>query len=306
MNTFVTGGAGFVGSHLVEYLLNKGNKVTVIDDFSSGRIENVPIHKNSRIINWDISKPFSKRIKKLLLSADVVYHLAAKPLSIDTTEEEERKMYETNVTGTYNLVKSISKITKIVFVSTANVYSEGRKILVSDPFNITSAYGYTKAIAERIVEVSKRPYKIFRPGTIVGTRGRCFPNRLVWCAVNNKPTQIFSNGDTRRDIVDVRDLVRFLVDYTIYLGAKNISNLGAHNETSGSALVELVSRIGKKRGYKLKTEFIQTKPESFVLESTLTTDSIFVPKYTLQETIETLFDYYSLGGIEPPSWESAS
>lgn len=307
MKVIVTGGAGFVGSHLVEYLLNKGHEVTVVDDFSSGKTENVPIHKNSRILNWDISQPFNDRLISILKSIDTIYHLAAKPLSINTNQEDAKSMYETNVTGTYNLVKNAHPMTRIVFVSTANVYSEGRKISVLHPFNITSVYGYTKAIAERIVEISKRPYIIFRPGTIVGIRGRCFPNRLVWCAVNNIPVKIFSNGKSIRDIIDVRDVARLLVEQNnLSLHINNINNLGSNTEVSGKELVDIVSKISKKRGFKLKSKFIPTKPKTFVLESTLLTDPLFKTKYTLQETIESLFDYYSLGGVEPPVLESAS
>ena len=301
MNILVTGGAGFVGSHLIELLLKQGHKVLVIDDFSSGKVTNIPYgNKDLSVKNWDISKPMDD-FKDEINNCEVIFHLSAKPLSINTDVEQAKIMYETNVTGTYNLMSILDSKIHIVFVSTANVYGSGRLFWSESPFRITSTYGYTKCIGERIVEAKTNPYTIFRPGTIVGIRGRCFPNCLVWCCVNNESVSIFRGGNVVRDIIDVRDAVHSFSRYNNFYG---IYNLGGRNETTGKQLVNLVAKIGKKRGFKLKPKFIKDSPKTFIVESTLMTNPLFTPKFTLKETIKTLFDYYERGGIEPPRWES--
>ena len=302
----VTGGAGFIGSHLVEALVNGGHKVIVTDDFSSGIRENLlGVLGNITIRNWDVCD-FNPEVY------DIVYHLAAKPWSKNREISDEEyyiqkfTMFETNVIGTYYQLQQFNQSDNLfVFTSTANVYGDGRKLKENSPFNIPSQYGYTKAVAERLVVLSGNPYVIFRPGTVIGPRGRCFPNRLVWCAVNDVPVEIFNNGNTWRDIIDVRDVVSALL-----LAEKlphGIYNLGSNVETRGNYLVKLIECIANKRGHSLKCNFVPWYPKGYVPESTLVTklegSGLWKPKYSLVETLETLFDYYEKGGFEPPSWK---
>lgn len=305
MKILVTGGAGFIGSHLVEALINKNHEVTVVDNLSTGKKENLQniCSKLKNKILLDISQE-SERLSLLQEENqfNIIYHLAAQPWSIGN----DILTFNTNVVGTYNILRSLWKETKIIFISTANIYGNGRRFRESRKFVNCSVYGLTKYLGEEMVKNYGNFFVIFRPGTVIGTRGRCFPNRLVWCVINNKPVQIFNNGETIRDIIDVHDVVSALILAQDL--PKGTYNLGSNTEVSGKDLVLLVSEMAKARGYKLDYKFTSNYPSNYVPESSLVTRLrkfiLWKPKYHLIESLEGLFDFYEKGGPEPSSWES--
>lgn len=315
MKSLVTGGAGFIGSHLVEELVQEGHDVSVIDDLSTGKLLNLNSIYGSKLkdrkinfLQWRVQN--YTEIQELE-TFDRIYHLAARPWSKQGDWVQKSKTFYSNTVGTFNILKLVKKDSLFIFTSTANVYGHGTKFKESSPLNIISHYGFTKAIAENIIKYSDIPYVIFRPGTVIGPRGRCFPNRLVWCAVNNTPVEIFNNGDTLRDIIDVRDIVSALL-ITDKL-PQGIYNLGTNKEIDGVELVSLVSDIAKERGFKLNYKYTSFMPEGYVAYSTLETcldDNLWklktwAPRYSLEESIKTLFDYYEQeDSFEPPSWEN--
>jgi len=308
LRVLVTGGSGFIGSHLVEALVKEKHDVTVVDDFSSGRLENI-----SHLLGT--VKVARTNVAEYLFPVngnfDIVYHLAARPWAVTKDSKEEKELFNSNVDGTYNILRQCSKDTLFVFTSSANLYGEGRKLKEDAPIKPSSFYGYTKAVAEDVITLGKVPYIIFRLGTVVGPRGRCFPNRLVWCIVNQVPVQLFNSGETVRDIIDVRDVVKALIvapKLNKEASTQRIFNLGRRCEISGKELVSKASFIAEQRGYKVLCEEVPWSPQGFVKESTLKTTlskyEVWKPTYTLDQTLRTLFDYYEKGGIEPPSWES--
>lgn len=301
MKVLVTGGAGFIGSHLVEALSKQEHDVTVLDNFSTGSMLNLRSIK-VKIVSGDVAKYEFLPQEKF----DVIYHLAAEPWSIANTLGKRKRIFMTNTYGTLNMLNIPNDL--FVFTSTANLYGNGRKFKETDKMNIPSFYGFTKAIAEEIIRFSRKPYVIFRPGTVIGSRGRCFPNRLVWCAVNNKPVEIFNNGDTRRDIINVRDVVSALI---IAPELENgIFNLGSNSEIVGHQLGNFVTAIAEKREYRFSFDLTPSYPAGYVLESTLDSDlliktGLWHPKHKLEQTLKSLFKYYEQEeSIEPPSYES--
>jgi len=299
----VTGGAGFIGSHLVEALVEKGLDVTVYDNFSSGsmkNLENVLDKITLHILDITNLDQIPRQ------SYDYVFHLAAKAWSEDSTETQETQTFQTNVIGTYNILKS-NPASLFIFLSTANLYGNGRKFKENSPFKISSSYGYSKAIAERLIQLYNRPYIIFRPGTVIGSRGRCFPNLLVWSIVNKEKVKIFNNGNTLRDIIDVNDLVSALLispklPYGIY-------NLGSNSEISGLDLISSAKMIAKNHNLSLNFELTSFCPSTYVPHSTLLTQlegsGLWKPKTFLKESLEKLFSYYLQPNIpKPPTWES--
>ena len=165
----VTGGSGFVGSHLIQSLLEDREKVVNIDI-------KCPSHDRREFLRWDIVNPDPP-----VSSIEETYHLAAIPWTRVKNESdwfaETQQAIRVNALGTYNILQLESEA--FIFSSTANVYGNGRQFKEDSPKRISSPYGYSKAIAEGMIELSGEKYTIFRFGTVIGPRGRCFPNRLV-------------------------------------------------------------------------------------------------------------------------------
>ena len=305
----VTGGSGFIGSHLVDALRNESGKV--------------------RVINIDKKLPTETKVGVLHQCADlskddflfpdeppeVLYHLAATPWSMVKDNEGwfhgSHDAFYNNTVGTYNALRTINPKT-IVFSSTANLYGEGRKLTEMSPIKLSSQYGYSKWIAEEIIRKSGKRNVIFRFGTVVGTRGRCFPNRLVWSAIRGIPEQVFCNGQAYRDLVDVNDIVDALIKAPKFSLPEDsgLYNLSMGMEISTGDLAKLVSEVALQKGYKTKFTLTSFKAPGYVKESTLDIDRIrrqqnWTPKSDIYKIIDTPFRYYEAkDAIEPPTWDT--
>ena len=283
----VSGSSGFIASHL---------RVSLPD----------AIGLDKRESRWtdvvaDLSDPYFAWGGE---PVDVLYHLTASPLSIVKGKggwlADSANTFKNNTIATYNVLREL-KPKRIVFASTANLYGEGRKLGEDSPVKISSGYGYSKWVAEEIIRKSGIPYTIYRFGTVVGARGRCFPNRLVWCAVHGEPVELFCGGESWRDIVDVRDIVSAL-----QLEAPcDTFNVSMGEEVSGLALAELVAEEALSRGFKLIYTVGHKHPNGYVKESTLSIDKIrrelgWQPRYDIYRIIEGLFDYYEDNEAKEP------
>lgn len=301
-NTVVcTGGSGFIGSHLVETLRNDGKKVIIID-------KNPP---PEHLMHNDVIYQYADLSRDDFVfeagSPEVLYHLAADPTLIINDKlgwfHGSESAFYNNTVSTYNALNKIFP-QKVVFSSSANIYGETRNAQEEAPVSITSQYGYSKLLSEFIIKYSTIPYVIFRFGTVVGPRGKTFPNRLVYCAINNIPVNIFHQGTACRDIIDVRDIVSGLLKANGFVN--NIYNLSIGQEIFIGDLANLVSNMALERGYKPKFTLVDGSALGYIKESTLNTDKIYnmgwTPKYDIYETIESLFDYYehAINVVVPP------
>ncbi|MCZ7372717.1 MAG: SDR family NAD(P)-dependent oxidoreductase, partial [Candidatus Methanoperedens sp.] len=122
----VTGGAGFIGSHIVDRLLSLGNEVTVIDNLSSGRMEFLKAHSrdpNFKLVKLDLLD--TEKLNKAIAGADMIYHLAANP-DVRLGAADTKVHLEQNIIATYNVLEAmrINKLENIAFTSTSTVYGE--------------------------------------------------------------------------------------------------------------------------------------------------------------------------------------
>lgn len=310
----VTGGSGFIGSNLLDFLSNAQlgfgeMKIISIDkrtpDFKLKNVEYMTIDLNSPGFRYYGEKPTA------------IFHLAGSPWSkvkgdLGWLAEADDCFYN-NTVATYNILSKI-RPNKIIFSSTANLYGEGRKLKEDDPKKISSPYGYSKWVAEEAIRKSGIEYVIFRFGTVVGIRGRTFPNRLVYSAVHGLHVDLFHNGNAYRDLISVTDICRALTSAVFYPSnsslkkGDNTYNVSMGMEISGSLIACVVAEKAKKYGYKLDYSLVDFAPNGYVKESTLDIQKIYraygwKPIVKVTNLIDDLFKYYEEPDAkEPPQW----
>ncbi len=261
MKFLITGGAGFIGSHLAERLLEEGHEVCVIDDLSTGSIENIEHLKDQKGFSYVIDTIMnSSLLAELIDKCDVVYHLAA-AVGVMLIVESPVRTIETNVKGTEEVLKHANKKKKkVVIASTSEVYGKSAEKFFSEDgdlvFGPTTkgrwSYACSKAIDEFLGlaywKEKGLPVIIVRFFNIVGPRqtgryGMVIP-RFVKQSLQNKPITIFGDGTQSRCFTHVQDAVNALVKLSLddrIVG--QIVNLGNDDEISVKNLADKIKKL---------------------------------------------------------------
>ena len=272
MRVFVTGGAGFIGSHLVDALMGKGYDVTVYDNLSSGRMDFIEHHigkKNFSFIEADLLD--QKKLEESLEGYDVVFHLAANPdVRLGVEKPDVAKQ---NIIATYNLldVMRLKNVKRIVFSSSSTVYGETPLMPLSEdygPLLPISVYGAAKLASEGLISSFCHTFDmqawIFRFANVVGlrcTHGVIFDfiNKL---RKNPKELEILGDGRQRKSYLYVSDCVDgMLFGFENAKDQINLFNLGSDGATEVNRIAEMVvdemklgdvrfKYTGGKRGWK--------------------------------------------------------
>ena len=262
MRFLITGGAGFIGSHLAEELLARGHGVHILDDLSTGSIDNVRHLKADPRFGYTIETCASPSIvAELVDEADIVYHLAA-AVGVDLVVESPVRTIETNVHCTEVVLAQASKKRKPVFVaSTSEVYGKSTSFpfredgdLVMGP-STTGRWSYacSKAIDEFLAlaywKERKLPTVVARLFNTVGPRqtgryGMVVP-KFVGAALAGRPLTVFGDGTQTRCFCHVGDVVQALVDLmALGEGAYGeVFNIGSQEEISIFALAERIRAL---------------------------------------------------------------
>jgi UDP-glucose 4-epimerase len=228
MRVLITGGAGFVGSHLAEALLNRGDEVFVLDDLSTGSIENIAHLKSRPAFHYTIDTVANEPVlAELIDRCDVVVHLAA-AVGVKLIVESPVRTIETNVHGTEVVLKIASKKKKLVLIaSTSEVYGKSAKVPFSEDDDLvlgpTSKHRWAYACSKMIDEFlalaywkeRKLPVIVVRLFNTVGPRqtgqyGMVVPS-LVRQALAGEPITVFGDGTQSRSFTYVGDVVRAVV-----------------------------------------------------------------------------------------------
>lgn len=218
MRIVVTGGCGFIGSHLVAKLAMEGAEIVIIDDLTSGRVENIiGIQGSINHINMSITED----IEKYMVGAEAVFHLAA---NVSVIKSIENPLYdaEVNVKGTVNLLETARKldIERVIYSSSCAVYGDTETI--PSPENIepqpTAPYGNSKHIGELYCKLYSNLYGIrtvsLRYFNVYGLRQAADSPYsgviaiFIKNAIEKKPLIIYGDGEQSRDFVSVADVVR--------------------------------------------------------------------------------------------------
>ncbi|MCQ6282558.1 NAD-dependent epimerase/dehydratase family protein [Bacillus sp. EB600] len=251
MKALVTGGAGFIGSHLVEELISKGAAVHVIDNLSSGYLDYV--HPQAILHNADIC---SEEAKKLILNEkpDFVFHLAAQA-DVGRSIQFPRHDAGVNINGTINIIEACreSSVKKVIFASTSAVYGKLQKDLISEKDIAVpiSYYGLSKLTAEAYIRLFSQlyelPYTILRYGNVYGPRQTAkgeggvvavFLERLK----KGVPLSIHGDGEQTRDFIFVEDIVQANLA-AIVRGNNETIQVSTAKSTSINQLVKILSQI---------------------------------------------------------------
>ena len=261
----VTGGAGFIGSHLVERLLGDGKAVVVIDDISTGSLRNLEAVKGSprvKIVQSQISK--CKELDELVGEAESIYHLAA-AVGVELVIKEPVRTLQTNLHETETILESASKQqVPVLLTSSSEVYgrsqresfSEEDDLIIGAPTHPRWGYACSKLMDEFLAMAHAKerglPVTIARLFNTVGPRqtgryGMVLP-RFIEAAKAGKPLRVFGDGLQRRCFCYVGDAVEALVRLQNCPAARGeIFNVGGREEISILALAEMViSVVGSK------------------------------------------------------------
>jgi len=248
----VTGGAGFIGSNLVDKLLADGNEVKVIDNLSSGKMEFIEHHDqdpNFKLVKLDMLE--LEKLKIAIKGADMVYHLAANP-DVRLGAENTRIHLEQNIIVTYNLLEAmrINNQKNLMFTSTSTVYGEASIIPTPEnygPLIPISLYGASKLACEALITSYCHTFEmrswIFRFANIVGERGTHgiiidFINKLK---ENPKALEILGDGQQRKSYIHVSDCIDgilFAVNNSDEMA--NIFNIGSTDTINSTEIGELI------------------------------------------------------------------
>lgn len=256
VNYIIVGGAGFIGSHIVEKLIKQKKKVVVIDNLSTGRIENIKhLLKKITFIKSDISK--RGKWEKVIKKNSILIHLAALADIVPSIEEPEQ-YFKSNVIGTFNLLQACKskKILKFIYAASSSCYGIPKKYPTPENAKINSQYPYalTKKIGEDLVmhwskvfgisAISLRLFNVYGTRSRTsGTYGAMFGVFLAQ-KINQKPFTIVGDGKQTRDFTYVDDVVNAFLKASRSNIKNNIFNVGSGKTVSVNEIIKILK--GKK------------------------------------------------------------
>jgi UDP-glucose 4-epimerase len=321
----VTGGAGFIGSHLVDRLLEDGAEVLVVDDFSTGEEKNLPRQANRlHVERADVRD--EQQMLRLTKGVDYVFHLATR--SVRLSLNRPSLVHEVNATGTLNVLKAAAaaKVRRFVYCSSSEVYGTAGVVPQTEAYEFRpeTIYGASKLVGEYYTQVFHRSgwleTVVARPHNNYGPRehhrgsaGEVIPRFILWCLAGQS-VLIYGDGRQTRDFTYVSETAEFL---TI---------LGQHQSAAGEtfnicrgeevSLLELADKIRTMTGARAEPRFLPNRPSDVLrlwgdpskLQAVIGRKPEISIDKGLRQTIEWFRDQVPLsdevlGGLTPRSWE---
>ncbi len=302
MNIFITGGAGFLGSHLTQFLIDQGHTVTIFDNFTNSNSKIFLNYDKVKLIEGDIVD-YSK-LSKSMNNIELVIHLAAQ-ISVKDSLKNPENTIKINVDGTQNLLKSCieNKIKNFIAASSAAVFGDQSIMPLTEesPKNPISPYGKSKLLMEeKILEFSKqnnfnsiilRFFNLYGLGQSIQYAGVI--TKFLKNIKNNSNLIIYGKGEQTRDFIHVDDAIS-----TFDLAIKNIDqkigeiyNVGSGQSITILELAQSLLKISKK-DLKIihKPELDGDIIQSLTSIEHIATDMGFTPKISLEKGLKQFFD----------------
>lgn len=304
MKILVTGGAGFIGSHLVRQLMEAGDDVISLDNLSTGLRENLP--KDARL---EVMDTHDERVEDLFREEhfDAVVHLAAQTLVSDSMTDPQNDMYQ-NIAGTVHILECCRKygVQRVIFSSSAATYGDvdEKALPVQEtlPQIPLSFYGLTKMTVEKYLALYHLAfgihYVVLRFANVYGERQgdggeggviSIFAKRLA----QGKGITIFGNGKQTRDFVYAGDIARGIRMALTTENADTCYNLSTQEETSLNDLVDILSRI---TGKEITPDYGPVR-EGDIYRSALSNEKAvknlhWIPEVSLEEGLKRTYEYF--------------
>jgi len=304
MHIIVTGGAGFIGSHLTEMILEQGHHVTVIDNFSTGKWTNLPTHSDRLTVHeMDICN--FEGILSIVQGADAIVHLAA-VASVQASVDAPRQTHAINLDGTINLLEAakIHDISTFVFASSAAIYGNNQNLPLKEdtPPAPMTPYAVDKLGSEYYIDFYRRQFglktTVFRFFNVYGPRQD--PSSpysgvisiLIDRAHNKLPFTVFGDGLQSRDFIYVKDLAEILCKAATQQAPSGYTiNVGNGIQT---ALLDLLTTVETLSGHKLDTSFEAPRPgdikHSCADNTQLRQLFSYTPKTSIAEGLKQIWD----------------
>ena len=253
-NAIVTGGAGFIGSHLAKRLAANGYQVKVIDNFISGKVENLAQCDKKRVIVIRMDLTDRAKVLKEVQDAEVVYHFAADP-DVKSSGVNPSSHFKNNVEATYNVLEAcrLNKIQRLVFSSSSVVYGEAKIMPTPEdfsPLDPISIYGATKLACEAMINGYVRSFGlralIFRPANIIGSGGThgVILDFIKKLRDNPRELEILGDGTQQKSYLHISDFVEALmISYHHFVENPldlDIYNAGSYDSTNVKEIANIV------------------------------------------------------------------
>lgn len=303
MNILVTGGAGFIGSHLTDLLLEDGHTVIVADNLSTGVREHV--HGDAEFVEMDICD--EDKVTQLFDShaIDAVFHEAAQTM-VPYSMEHPREDAKENIMGLLNVLENCRRhdVQKVVFSSSAAVYGDNEAVPIAEtaPVLPTSFYGLTKATAEQYLklyhEAYSLPYVVLRYSNVYGQRQGTKGEGGVVCLfakhlAKGQPLTIYGDGEQSRDFVFVKDVARANIAALGQDVTPGVYNISTKIETTVNALKEIFIYFAN---FRPDVTYKEARPGDIyrsALDNTKARELLhWVPKTKLLPGLMETFDYF--------------
>lgn len=309
MKLLITGGAGFIGSHLCEKYTRAGHTVVCLDNFMNGNLINIRhllAHKNFKLINGDI-RDFDL-LEKIARDVNVIFHLAAQ-IHVDRSIVEPKLTYEINVLGTQNIleVARTYDINKVIHVSTSEVYGSAQYVPMDEkhPLGAPHPYGASKIAADRMCYAYIQTYgmniSIVRPFNAFGPRQRdsgyggaisIFVKRVL----SGMPPIIYGDGDQTRDYTYIEDMVNAFDSVLNYDREIEVPiNFGTGREVR---IIDLANEIIKLCGQEGEIKPVHVEKRPGEIERLVAGNSVakklldWEPKYKLEDGLREFINWY--------------
>lgn len=307
-NILVTGGAGFIGSHLTKRLVAEGHRVTVLDDFSNGDLRNVwslLTEKKIKLIRGDILD--THILSDISHDIDIVYHLAAQ-IHVDRSILEPKKTFDVNAIGTLNILELAMRrnFEKVVYASTSEVYGTAQTEMMNEnhPLNPQSPYAASKLAADRLCNAYSETYGLqvfiirnfntygpFQKDSGYGAVIPIFIRRVL----SNKPPIIYGNGRQTRDFMFIEDAIKAYALITNGKTRERVLNFGSGKDISIEDLANLIIKECGKEG-EIEPVFMEGRAgEVMKLCCDITRSKKelgFTPKYDIRSGVKEFIEWF--------------